>query len=242
MSRRAKRALGAVAGAVTLLLLSVTIWIKVNSRDIPVPDTSDLLPARSEVPDEENAYTYLAKAFELLKWPKDETKIDSIFIGETWDDAFVADLVSSNAEALASMKRGLACRVFQVPETSTPGMEAPLLQWTTVSRLMTLRAMYEHQTGQVQRAWDDSIDLLSFGSLIVVQPGSLMDYPVGMAIIERGLGQAWPHTLCGATECCLYAAGTVGSMDGWPGGAGTGPALTRSRWIGPAVELHDPHG
>jgi len=113
MNTRAKVTLMVVSGVIVGLLSAVMGWVRVNSRDIAPPDVSDLLMDTVEVSDEDNAFTCFREAAEKFEWPADESRVNSILLDGEWDDAFVADLLSRNAETLALLGRGLTCPAYQ---------------------------------------------------------------------------------------------------------------------------------
>ena len=206
MDNRSIKLLVATAGAVmTALVLGVVGWIFINSRDIAPVDTSDLAPEKVEVPDQENADLLFGKAFQSFQWPKDDRRIEAMLDGKAWEEEYVADLVSRNAETLALLKQGLACPQYQSREAGESEESKPYLQRDKMAKLMALKAVYELRTGHGQVAWETARDLLRFGSLVEANPTTSFDYGLGMVAMERGL-QIMGRLLC---ECPLDEAGLV---------------------------------
>lgn len=187
MSKRVRILLRVVGRTMTVLSLCAVGWIVINSRDIDPPDTSDLVSAPIEASGDENAYTLFLEAFKLFQWPKDDRKVEAMLPGKKWDEAYVDDLISRNAETLALLKQGLACPAYEPhdePESSDP---RPLWQRNDMSKLMALKAAHDVRTGHAGVAREDCYGLLRFGSLVEANPTSLIDCVVGMVVIGRGL-------------------------------------------------------
>ena len=191
MNTRAKVTLMVVSGVIVGLLLAVMGWVRVNSRDIAPPDVSDLLMDTVEVSDEDNAFTCFREAAEKFEWPADESRVNSILLDGEWDDAFVADLLSRNAETLAQLGRGLTCPAYQPYGDSTSRPPTPSFLWADgMSWLMTLKAMQEQRAGRTERIWQSCFDQCRLGSLIAAHPRATVEYMLGLIVLARGFDEA----------------------------------------------------
>ena len=190
MSRRSKIVLIAAGAVAAVLPLAGVGWIVVNSRDIAPADTSDLVPDVAELPTEDNAYTHFRAAFKVLDWPKKDLPVLEMISGRTWDDAFVADLLAQNREALDLFERGLACPGYQVD--GTPGHDQAGFHWRLLEmcRLVALKASRERRTKEMGQAWDTCADLLRCGSLITTNPPGVIGYAAGVGILNYGFDEA----------------------------------------------------
>jgi hypothetical protein len=185
MSRRASILLIAVVVGIAVLFWSAVVgWFIVASRDIAPPDTADLVLAPIQVSDADNAYTYFKKAGELLQWPRDESGIQAMLDGKTWDDAGAADLIFKNADVFPLLKQGIACSIYSPPGLPEPNRAEPLWRRLRMSRLMAVKAMRERRMGDTREAWETCRDLLQFGSLIAANPNSVLDCYAGMVTLD----------------------------------------------------------
>ena len=169
------------------LVLGVVGWIIINSRDIAPVDTSDLAPEKVEVPDQENADLLFGKAFQSFQWPKDDRRIEAMLDGEAWEEEYVVDLISRNAETLVLLKQGLACPQYQSRKAGEPEESKAYLQRYKMARLMALKAVHELRMGHGQVAWKTAWELLRFGSSPQANPTGPFDCGLGMVAMERGL-------------------------------------------------------
>ena len=190
MKKRAKKLLIALIAFTVILHVVAVAWIALNSRDIPVPDTSDLVFETVSVSDEDNAYIYFKNARELFDYSDQESEqVDSILDGGIWDDEFVTGLISKNSEALNLLKRGLICPIYQRQEGPKSVKFQSLVKWIKMTELMALKAMHERRTMLSKQALDSCCDLLRFGSLIIAHPRSCIEYIIGLHILELGVNE-----------------------------------------------------
>lgn len=102
-----KRFLLVVVSVFVLVMVGIIIFIAVAGRDIPPPDTTDILVQRRLIADQDNAYTYFIAATNLLYWPTNTSLVTDILGGKTNDDAFVSNLIFKNTETLKLVDQGL---------------------------------------------------------------------------------------------------------------------------------------
>ncbi len=188
VSKRAVKILVAAGAAPVLLFLGAIVWVVGNNRDIAPVDTSDLVPERIQVPDEENAYTFFVRAFQSFHWPRDDWQVTSMLLGRTWDEAYATGLISQNAATLTFLGQGLGGPAYEPGEPPASEEPVPPYLWSRdVSDLVTLRIMQEHRAGKVDTAWQSSLDFLRFQSLIYSRPRAPIEYTSCMVSLGRGL-------------------------------------------------------
>ena len=191
MNKRVKISLIAIATVAVLLVVVAAGWVATRSLDIPAPDVSDLAVERIDVPDEENAYVYFERTVESFDWRKDESRVASILIHEQWDEAFVTELLSRNATTLALLKQGLARPVYQPREE--PKLQDPKLpyHWSQdAAELLALESMRERRAGSIDRVWQSCFDQCRLGSFMTACPRALVEYALGLRILEGGFDEA----------------------------------------------------
>ncbi len=157
-------------------------------RDIAPPDTSDLVPKRVEVADDQNAFTHFNAAAAALDWPEDEHLIWDIAAGRKSDPQYVADLLARNEKAVALLERGLRCRICQSPEVRS--FSDPLdysYQWRKLSKLLTLKVDHNRKAGRIAEAAKTCRQQIRLGELIEEHPACFINYLIGITILGQGL-------------------------------------------------------
>ncbi len=160
------------------------------SRDIPPPDTSDLVVERPDVADEANAFTYFEAAGEVLFYPEDSTLIQRYLAGEPVDEQTVHRIIERNEETFQWIDKGLACEVCLAPRTSLEDDQPYLYDWRHMAEVLAVRAREERLDGRHEQATDTCILLLRFTALIQGNPVSLVDCMVSLAALHMGTDQA----------------------------------------------------
>jgi hypothetical protein len=127
------------------------------------PDDSDMQVTWAEIPEADNAFTYINQAAQKLYWPDENRSepLDGMLSGETWDDALAREVLERNSETLALFKNGMACPQFQFPDPrkSDPEMK----NWVRLARVLSLRAASTFRSGKHQQAFDQACQLVRFG-------------------------------------------------------------------------------
>ncbi|HLA85014.1 MAG TPA: hypothetical protein VJL29_09480 [Thermoguttaceae bacterium] len=176
-------------GVPVVLIVVLVVAFLLASRDIAPPSTPDLVPQRANVADADNAFTYLKEAVAAADWPvgDERERIDKILDKPESDPRYVADLLTRNKEALTILDRGLTCDICQGPEILRIDDSMEYVQgWRTLSRLLWLKAMHDKDAGRWDEATTACCNLLRFGNLIQKDPGSLVHYLVGLALLGQG--------------------------------------------------------
>lgn len=190
------------------------------SRDVPAPDVSDLVVETIEVPNEDNAYIYFEKTVDSFDWPEDDRRVDSILVDGQWDEEYVAGLLSRNAQTLALVKRGLACREYQPREE--PKLEPPKLPYLwlpRIAKLMALETMREKRAGRVRNAWESCLDRYRLFCLSAICPRGVVEYAVSSTVLCRALDEINQLLVESAPQekeliRLSEALSNVGSLDG----------------------------
>ena len=172
-----------------LIILSITVWIKFNSRDIAAPDISNLSIQQVQIPDQENAYTYFHEAVDSLCWPQDDSLLSSILYKQTWDEDFVNELLSKNQKTLDLIEKGLDCSVFEGPGDFMSDENRPLFEIINISKLMAVRSVYELNKGKQQNAFQSCLNLFRLGSMLMAGNGGIMNFKLGLNSIDMACEQ-----------------------------------------------------
>lgn len=171
-------------------LVAGVIFVSLAGRDRPPPGVDDLAVERIEPAPEKNAYTFFAAASNVFYWPTNATFITDFLGGKEADAADLADLLSRNTEAFDIIASGIACPRCVAPEVT--GFDTPLPhvgEWIKMGRVWAVQARYERLAGRYADATAAGISLLQFAALIQREPECLIQYLVGMALLDLGLTQ-----------------------------------------------------
>ncbi len=212
MKRRSKILL--VIGMVSAVLVAgLVVGYVIISMDEDPTDDSDLRPARLDIPDEQNGYTYFAQASRIWVWPGIEKKEDgsradvpgcrnrkgstideerrellsSVLLGDKRDHALAAELLKSNEAALALCDKGLACPFFQLQEVLN--YKDSLADWCELlhlGNLMRLCSQAHLRAGKSDDAWQEAIKVVRFGHTVENGRGILIGWLIGRTV--KGLG------------------------------------------------------
>lgn len=189
-------ALTVVLIGIVIIFGSIILFYSVRmggNRDCPPPDTSDLVIERLSLPDVENAYTYFNAATNSLFWPTNASIVVDILSGKEGDDEndkFVRDLIANNDDTIEIIKEGLDYRICQAPETTNFNDSLPFFgTWRNIARVMALKARSERQAGQYAQSIQSYMDLLKFGVMIQANAESILQYLVGLAVLDLGFEQ-----------------------------------------------------
>jgi len=178
---------------VLLAIGGIAIVIMIAGRDIPPPDTSDLIPEKIELAPEQNAYTYFVSATNQLYWPTNDSVVYDYLDGKLVDEGMIQEILSRNTNMLDTIERGLARKRCCTPEIIGFGALLPmsyLSSWRKTGRVMALKSRHERLTGNHADATDTCISLLQFSNMIQSDAESLVNYLMGVAILRFGLMQA----------------------------------------------------
>lgn len=178
---------------VLVLLLFVCLFAGciILGRDVPPPDVSDLVVERMDVPDEDNAYTWLVAATNALVDPDYTIPISALIDGSTNAPELVAELVTTNAAMYAFLEKAVGCPVCHPPEiTSFDTMLPYLPKWRSMGRLLALKAAEERRAGRLAESAQTTASLLRFADLVQEDAELIIQHLVGIAILGIGVTQA----------------------------------------------------
>lgn len=172
-------------------IAAILMYVEIAGRDIPPPDTSDLVLERTEVPAEQNAYTYFASATNLLYWPTNATAIVDWLDGKPVDEGSLRKFLDRNTNMVETIDQGVGRRIYQPPEVvSFETMLPHLMFLRNMGRVMAIQARHERLAEDYASAVQTCSELLKYGNLIQKDAGGLIEYLVGIAILDLGLTQA----------------------------------------------------
>jgi len=191
--RKTKYVIPIILGALILILwITGSIFTIFLGRDEPPINDSDLMPAKIEILESENAFFILNQASDKLYLPKDKSELDAIIQGEKWDQNFVNELLEKNKESLTLFDEASNFSRFQDPAFSDPSkvnFSTPIFslgKTRDLAKMNTIRALSFSKEGRWQEAFDSAFKAIKIGHLIEESQGILIEYLVGIAI--KGIG------------------------------------------------------
>ena len=212
MKRRpAKKTGPTILIVILLVLLLLVALIYAPVWDTAPPDVTDLAIARTEVPLEQNAYTYFLQATNALRNHPDFS-LSQYLLGQTNDEAQVSAFIATNREVVAWIRRGVACGECQAPafEGGPEGiLNHPVHAFIDKGRLLATQARYDQLRGDMREAVDATLLLLGFGDRLVSASESIIEYLCSHAVLGLGLERAADlasDARCDATERGRLAA------------------------------------
>jgi hypothetical protein len=186
-----KRILFVLAIVLMVGIGAMVAGISFASRDIPEPDVGDLAVCQPDIAPEANAYTYFLSATNAFYWPTNSAVVTDYLDGESVDQEEVADVISKNEDTFEFIERGITYERCIVPAVTGFDTLLPYLgPWRNIGRLLAARVRHERIAGQYAQATDTCITLLKYGNLIQQDAACIINYLVGIAILDVGLEQA----------------------------------------------------
>ena len=186
-----KRILIALAVVVVGGIVAIVTLVSYVSRDIPEPDVADLAVDRPELPPAENAYTYFISATNAFYWPTNSAVVTDYLDGETVDTEALATVLMKNAEAMTLIRRGIQCQKCVTPEVTGFDTLLPYLSpWRNMGRILAAKTRHDRLAGRYSEATETCISHLRFADLIQRDAECIINYLVGIAVLDLGLAQA----------------------------------------------------
>jgi hypothetical protein len=175
-----KRALSLLLAGALLLAGLAVVWVWVNSRDLPLPEVADLIPPRTVVADEDNAFVLLVRASEALVWPEDAEL----------DRNNAARALPNNAVALRLARTALACEVCVNPDQGDYGAAGASSKFRHLALLLGAEACAHLAAGQREAARQAVVDGLKLAALVRREPSGLLECLIGESVLDRALAEA----------------------------------------------------
>ncbi len=192
---------GGVFLAVGLFFLVKTFPLIV--QDQKPSNDSDLRFAGVVVPEEDNAFSGLSKAKDSIKSPvvspdvrqARETLLDTIVVGQGWDDTFVKENIAYNREAIDGFYQAAQKNVFLSSAFASDFSQIDIFAksgtWTgypKLAKLAALDALALVKAKKDNAGMDKAFLIVRTGYLIEhAEHGPLMQYLVGTAVKNIGL-------------------------------------------------------
>lgn len=186
-----KRILIALAIVFVVGIGAIVAGVSFASRDIPEPDVADLAVYRPDIAPEANAYTYFLSATNAFYWPTNSAVVTDYLDGESVDQNEVADVISKNEATFDLINRGIKCERCITPEVTGFDTLLPYLSlWRNMGRILAAKTRHERLAGDYTDATETCIAQLKFADLIQGDAECIINYLVGIAILDIGLAQA----------------------------------------------------
>ena len=171
-------ALCLVAGCLTLLI---------GGRDLPAPDVSDLIPDQQTVPDEQNAFQHLMKAFDALVLPSDLDTMIQYIDGKQVYEPLIAEIIKKNEAAFPMIHKALSfdrCQAASVEDFTH------ISKYHHIAILLAVRAVHDLHENQTLQSIQSTTALLRLGDMLHVDAQNLTDFGAAVRILQLGLNQA----------------------------------------------------
>ncbi len=169
--------------------LCLLMYIKLFRGDIEPPDVSDLAIEYENIPDQENAFTYIDDAGEIYMTFHDQIKPREQPVRMTeYDAERMGELMSLCSKMFEKLDRGLACEKIQFPEMKSYLDGFPALgPWRQLGRMQLNRSLHLFMQGREEEALDVLLDTMKLGCMMESGKGGTIHYLVGAAVREMAL-------------------------------------------------------
>lgn len=186
-----KKILITLAIVLAVGIATIVAAISYASRDIPEPDVIDLAVERPEIPPDDNAYTYFTAATNAFYWPTNSALVTDFIDGETVDTEALATVLMRNEKTATLIRRGVECQRCITPEVTGFDTLLPYIRpWRNMGRILAAKTRHDRIAGRYAQATEACILHLKFADLIQGDAECIINYLVGIAILDIGLAQA----------------------------------------------------
>jgi hypothetical protein len=176
---------------VGLLAVGILGLMAIMRRTSVLPDTSDLVPVRPDLPDDQNAYPVFTNAAAMFHWPANDQPLRDYIDAPTADDTLIRETIDRNTDTLNTLTLGLERPMYLPPEIRDYNDPIPhLSSWRNMARLQALKVRADRMAGRHAAAVDACITLLRFGDMLTRDAQVTIHYLVGVAVVGIGLTQA----------------------------------------------------
>jgi hypothetical protein len=172
-----------------LIILTIYITVLNAGRDIPPPDTSDLIVIRPQVADEDNAFTYFDMASNSIYWPTNHSIISEYKRDLDVDLDQVREILDHNSTAFSLIEQGAKCSICLVPKVTDFSAMPYLQDWLNISKLMPASIKYDLNAGNYSNAVRTCTTMLKFSDLTLHDSETLIQMLVSIAIMPNALNR-----------------------------------------------------
>jgi hypothetical protein len=185
---------------VVIVLLAVAVII---ARSLSIKEASAVIddgdlrvrPVRAAIAPEDNAFTYFARATNVMYYPKE---FSSLYYGVStnqdvmWatNGARLVQIIASNEAAFMEVEKGLACAKCQSPEATNRGSRVwSFVAFRNLSQLLCLKADWLGRNARPDEALDFAMRTIGIGQAIQCDAQGTLDFVIGLAIKNLGVRQ-----------------------------------------------------
>jgi hypothetical protein len=217
--------MGMLAGLAAIAFIFPYFMSFMWGQDDPVPNDSDLLLVKAELPKEENFYYDLLE-LDKIKLFGDFANYSAGSIGR--DKKALAEIAQKNSAALSVFARAAAKPAFLNMEFADPDNFQPGKfsgnSARHAARVSSAKAIYDQQVGREREAFEEAFKILEVGDKIEKsQNVTLMNYLAGLSIKQIGfdtLRELIVQTNLSSRQLGLYQDrvnefGSVANADIW---------------------------
>jgi len=179
-----------IAAALAVCLVVAAVFSSLARRHKSAAfDDSDLIPLRTEVPVESNAFWTLLQATNELYWPKSlDNHLWDLSNNTNWDDTLATEVLEKNRACLGWFDKSFQQPFLLVPEQKTFDEDCSYLSgWKVISFVESIRANALFRSHNEKKAFDSALKIVKFGQRAENSGGPIFHYLVGAAIKTLGL-------------------------------------------------------
>lgn len=166
------------------------VWgvLKYGPWDGSAPEVPDYGAERTEVAPEANAYTLFLQATNLLVESTNSTLLSEYRAGKPVDVEEVRSQIAANAAALVLVRQGTECNACITPPVEDFETLVPYISpWLKIGRVLEVQAYLARTEGRLGDALEASLTAAKMGNLIQQDAACLINYLVGIAILDMGV-------------------------------------------------------
>ena len=182
MTKRKRRII--IISVLAIAILGVGIYYYLMSRDIAPPDVSDLDLEYLDIPNDENAFTYINEAGIIWEPIRRGMRVlDIVTPIDKYDPKEMEKLITSCRDVFEKLARGLECRQLQFPKiTSRDTLLTYLSSFRYLARMQLNRSLHLFKQGREKEAFDILIDTVRFGAMMERGKGCFNNFLVGLKV------------------------------------------------------------
>ncbi len=186
-----KQILIALALLIAVGIVAIISIVSYASHDLPEPDVSDLVVNRPSLHPDDNACTFFNSATHIMFRPTNSAVVTDYLDGASVAPQAVAEVIAKNEDALGHMTHGIECRRCITPEVTGFDTLLPYIgPWLDMSRILAAKTRHDRLAGRYVDATETCMTHLAFADLIQRDAEGILNYLVGIAVLDHGLTQA----------------------------------------------------